>query len=191
VNSEDQQDITDCLAGQTEAFGRLVDRYQTRLYNSLLSIVGSPHEAGDVMQEAFLHAFQKLNTFRGHSAFYSWLFRIAMNAMISMKRKTKRIKASVEATRESTGQEPTDPHLNSQPDHVLEVAEKQVLVRAALQELSEEYRAVLVLKEMEGMKYEEIADVLDCPIGTVRSRIHRARQELREKLRFLFPDSSD
>lgn len=168
-----------------------MERYQTRLYNSLLSIAGSPHEASDVMQEAFLHAFQKLETFRGQSAFYSWLFRIAMNAMISMKRKSRRIKASVEAARDDCGLEPADVHPHNQPDHVLEISEQQLLVRNALQELSEEYRAVLVLKEMEGLKYEEIAEILNCPIGTVRSRIHRARLELRDKLRFLFPDAPE
>ena len=78
VNDQDQELIDECLAGQTDAFGRLVVRYQDRLYNTLVNILGSPDDARDIAQEAFVHAFRKLATFRGHAAFYSWLFRIAL-----------------------------------------------------------------------------------------------------------------
>lgn len=186
VNTEDQELIDDCLAGRTEAFGRLVVRYQDRLYNTLVKILGSADDARDVVQDAFVHAFQKLSSFRGQSAFYSWLFRIAMNAAISEKRKTRRINASLDSAREQAGIEPSDEHPETQPSHSLELSERQALVHTALSQLSEEFRTVIVLKEMEGMKYEEIADVVGCPIGTVRSRIHRARSEMRDKLRILF-----
>jgi RNA polymerase sigma-70 factor (ECF subfamily) len=186
VNTEDQQLIDECLAGQTDAFGQLVVRYQDRLYNTLVNVLGSADEARDVAQEAFVHAFQKLATFRGQAAFYSWLFRIALNAAISQKRKRRRMSASIDRAHDQTGIEPADPRDDNQPSYSMELAERQALVRTALSQISEEYRTVLVLKEMDGLKYEQIAEIVGCPIGTVRSRIHRARTELRTKLKILF-----
>lgn len=186
MNTEDQQLIDECLAGRTDAFGRLVVRYQDRLYNTLVKVLGSADDARDTAQDAFVHAFQKLATFRGNSAFYSWLFRIAMNAAISEKRKTKRVTASLDSAYEQSGIEPSDEHPETDPSHSMELSERQTMVRAALAQLSEEFRIVIVLKEMEGLKYDEIADIIGCPIGTVRSRIHRARSELRDKLRIMF-----
>lgn len=188
VNIDDQHLIQQCLAGRSEAFGELVVRYQDRLFHTLLYVTGAADQAQDVAQDAFVHAFAKLSTFRGESAFYSWLFRIAMNAAVSRKRRDRRMSASLDAARENSGHEPIDAHPASEPSHSLEVSERQALVRAALAELSEEYRTVLVLKEMEDMRYEEIAEIVGCPIGTVRSRIHRARTELREKLAVLFKE---
>ncbi len=179
---DDQQLIDETLQGRTESFGQLVLRYQNRLYNTLVGVLGSNDDALDIAQEAFVLAFSKLGTFRGQSAFYSWLFRIAMNAAISLKRKERRTPASIDAAREQVGIEPADRHPQNRPDYSIEVSERQQMVRNALAELSDEYRMVLVLKEMEDLKYDEIAQIVGCPIGTVRSRIHRARLELREKL---------
>lgn len=182
----DQELIDHCLDGRPEAFGLLVSRYQPRLYRALVHVLGSADDAQDVAQDAFLLAYQKLGTFRRQSAFYSWLFRIALNAAISNRRRVKKPMSSLEARREDTGSEPVDAHVDNQPDHALKQADQQRLVRVALAALSEEFRAPLVLKEMDGMRYEEIAEVLNCPVGTVRSRIHRGRIELRERLRVLF-----
>jgi RNA polymerase sigma-70 factor (ECF subfamily) len=184
VIKADEDLIAECLAGQTESFGQLVVRYQDRLYNSLTTMLGSVEDARDVAQDAFISAFEKLETFRGSSAFYSWLFRIALNGSINRHRK-QRSTATIEAARENSGLEPPDPHPEAHPAFALERSERQALVQAALAELPADYRTVLVLKELEDMKYEEIAAVLDCPIGTVRSRIHRARSELRSKLKLL------
>ena len=123
-----------------------------------------------------------MNTFRGESAFYSWLFRIAVNTAVTHKRKRRHGSVSIDATREQSGMEPADQHAGAHPSHAMELSERQAQVRAALAELPEEYSTVLVLKEMENLKYDEIAEILECPIGTVRSRIHRARAELRLKL---------
>jgi RNA polymerase sigma-70 factor (ECF subfamily) len=188
VNKEDQELIADCLNGQTSAFGALVVRYQDRLYHTLVNVVGSTEDARDVAQDAFVQAFEKLKSFRGDSAFYSWLFRIALNAAVTRHRKQKRTAVSIEATHRQSGQEPTDPHPLADPGFHIEQSERQQAVWTALSELSEDFRTVLVLKEIEGMKYEEIADVLDCPVGTVRSRIHRGRIELRGKLQRLLKD---
>lgn len=182
TETPDQELIDRCLAGRSEAFGLLVERYQHRLYGTLVHVVGSAEQARDVAQDAFLHAFEKLATFRGQSAFYSWLFRIALNAAVSARRKTSRVHKSIDATREATGDEPIDGHAGAAPWHALHVADRQQMVRKALAELPEEYRTALILKEMDELKYGEIAEILDVPIGTVRSRIHRARQELRNRL---------
>ena len=183
--SSDETLIDQCLSGRREAFGLLVERYQHRLYHGLLHVLGSAEDAQDVAQEAFVNAFEKLASFRGQSAFYSWLFRIALNAAVSAKRKTRRMSASVEARREASGLEPADDNPSNEPSFAMDVADRQRLVRKALSELCDEFRTALVLKEMDGMSYEEIAAVVDVPLGTVRSRIHRARIELRAKLSML------
>jgi RNA polymerase sigma-70 factor, ECF subfamily len=182
VNASDQALIDRCLEGQTDAFGELVTRHQDRLYGTLVNMLGSVHDARDATQDAFVLAFQKLETFRRESAFYSWLFRIAYNAAVSRHRKTRRETGSVEAARAASGREPTDERPQADPAHDLYTAERQNLVQSALGELADEYRTVIVLREMEGLSYEQIAELVGVPIGTVRSRIHRARTELRDKL---------
>ena len=112
----------------------------------------------------------------------------AIRLIVSERRKSRRPSASLDATRERIGYEPPDARPDGQPSHFLEQAERQALVQQALSQLTDEYRTVLVLKEIEELKYEEIAEIVGCPIGTVRSRIHRARLELHEKLRILFKD---
>lgn len=187
----DQELIAAALARDTAAFGELVLRHQNRLYGALVHMTGSAEDAKDVAQEAFVLAFQKLATFRGDSQFYSWLFRIAMNASVNFRRKNRSLGASIEATKERIGLEPTDPRRDTQPDQPMEQLEQQRIVREALAQMTEEFRIPLVMAEMEEMKYEEIADLLKCPIGTVRSRIHRGRAELREKLRRLLKNEED
>ena len=183
--TSDQTLIDHCLAGRREAFGLLVERYQNRLFHSLLHLLGSTEDAQDAAQEAFVNAFEKLGSFRGQSQFYSWLFRIAFNTAVSSKRKSRRMSVSLEARREASGLEPSDGNPTSEPSYAMDVSDRQRLVQQALSELCEEFRTALVLKEMDGMSYEEIADIVNVPLGTVRSRIHRARLELREKLSVL------
>ena len=189
-HDDDQQLIQKCLDGQTDAFGELVTRYQDRLYHSIMMMVRSPEDARDLAQEAFVHAFRRLESFRGDAAFYTWLFRIAVNATISFRRKAARRKtSSVESIREASGSEPIDDRFDSAPGSRMEQSEQLKLIHQALGELSEEFRTALVMTEIEGLSYEEAAAAVGCPIGTIRSRIHRARNELREKLRILLKDS--
>ncbi len=183
--TSDQTLIDHCLAGRREAFGLLVERYQNRLFHSLLHLLGSAEDAQDAAQEAFVNAFEKLGSFRGQSQFYSWLFRIAYNTAVSTKRKSRGMSVSLEARRDATGLEPSDGNPTSEPSYAMDVSDRQRLVQQALSELCEEFRTALVLKEIDGMSYEEIADIVKVPLGTVRSRIHRARLELREKLSVL------
>ena len=184
----DEQLVEQAQAGHREAFGELVRRHQDRLYNSLFRMLNSADEARDVCQEAFIQAWTRLSKFRGDAKFYSWLFRIAMNAAITRKRRERRAPTSLDAYESASGQEATDPRSDVAPSAPLESRENQLLVQKALAELAEEFREVLVLKEIEGLKYDEIADVLSLPIGTVRSRIHRGRMELRNRLERLLGD---
>ena len=181
-HTTDQSLIEACLAGRREAFGQLVERYQHRLFHSLVHLLGSTEDAQDAAQDALILAFEKLGTFRGESQFYSWLFRIAYNSAVSSKRKTGPMSVSLEARRDASGLEPADLNPSTEPSFGLDVSDRQRLVQQALGELSEEFREAIVLKEVEQMSYEEIAEVVGIPLGTVRSRIHRARMELRQKL---------
>jgi RNA polymerase sigma-70 factor (ECF subfamily) len=181
--TEDQLLIERCRSGHPEAFGELVSKYQRRIVRTLTTLLGNGHDALDVAQDAFLKAYLNLETFRGDAAFYSWLFRIAWNGAATLRRKQRvRAGASLDAIREQSGSEPNDLNPTSDPTRALQTSEDQQLLRQALGDLAEDYRTALVLKEIEGLSYEEIATLTDCPIGTVRSRIHRARQDLRAKL---------
>lgn len=182
MTSDDRALIDRCLAGETDAYGRLVHRYQDRLYGTLVHLLGSTQDAYDVAQDTFLLAWQNLATFRGDSAFYSWLFRIAHNAAVSFRRRNRRPVRSLDPNSEQPGDDPVDPRLTLDPASGMVTDERRRIVQDALAELPEEYRTVLVLKELDGLRYEEIASLIGCPVGTVRSRIHRARTELRDKL---------
>ena len=182
VSADDQRLITECLQGRTAAFGELVRRYQDRLYNTVYRLVGGAEDAQDVVQDAFLNAYQSLDSFKGDSLFFTWLYRIAFNTAINLRRK-QRVALSIDAGREGRGgAEPLDTSEFSQPGHALERGEQERRIQEALNRLSPEHRAVLILKDMEGQKYETMAEVLQVPVGTIRSRLHRARIELRELL---------
>lgn len=172
--------IEKTLAGDTAAFGHLVTRYQDRLYNTLVHVVGSTDDAADVVQDAFVQAYTKLRSFHGNSAFYTWLYRIAFNLAVSRRRK-QRATISLDASRDSTGEEPTA--IANDPSDRLVRQERAQQVQCALARLSEEHRTILVLREVDGCDYETIGEILDLPVGTVRSRLHRARLQLRDQLR--------
>jgi RNA polymerase sigma-70 factor, ECF subfamily len=178
VNDEDDL-IQSALAGQSSAFETLVLRYQDRLYTAMISIVGSADEAEDVVQESFIQAYLKLDTFQRNSRFFTWLYRIAFNYALARRRRN-RGHVSLEESREKTGAEPSFD--GDSPDTRISRGEDIQLVHQALAVLSEDHRSILVLREMEDMAYEEIADVLHISIGTVRSRLNRARAALKQQL---------
>jgi len=177
--SDDASLIAATLAGDTAAFGRLVGQYQDRLYNSLLRVLGSAEDAADITQDAFVQAFTKLETFRGSSAFYTWLYRIAFNLAMSHARRGRKT-ASLDGIKAMVGEEPMDgaPAI----DTGLIQQERIELVQTALAQLGMDYRQILVLREIEGYSYEEIAEILELPVGTVRSRLFRARMHMRDLL---------
>ena len=168
--------IREALQGNSRSYGELVERFHSRLYNAMLQVVGSHDEAEDVVQDSFVQAYVKLDTFQGHSKFFTWLYRIAFNNALSRQRR-KRSDLSIEQSREITGSDPQD-RLEA-PDEPLLREERVSMVHQALRMLTEEHRAILVLREMEEMSYEGIAEVLSINIGTVRSRISRARNQLK------------
>lgn len=183
MSADDHRLIADCLAGDTGSFGILVRRYQDRLYTTVYRLVGNAEDALDVVQESFLNAYQSLDSFKRDSLFFTWLYRIAVNAAITHKRKRRLAVVRIEAgSEEGAGIDPIDPADSNRPGHALEQAEQDRRVHQALARLSPEHRSVLVMKDMEGHKYETMAEVLQVPIGTIRSRLHRARLELRELL---------
>ena len=182
MKSNDRVLILECLNGRTTAFGELVRQYQNRLFNSIYRIVDNAEDAADVVQDAFLNAYQSLYSFKGDSEFFTWLYRIAFNLAITLKRKKKAILSFEWAGDDKSGLDPKDESEFSQPGDLLERQEEDANLQAALQKLSPEHRSVIVLKDIEGQKYEEIAEILDVPIGTIRSRLHRARVELKEIL---------
>ena len=173
--NDDRRLIADTLAGRPAAFGELVRKYQDRVFNLAARILGNPEDAADAAQEAFLHAYQALPNFKGDSEFFTWLYRIAFNAAVSQKRKRRAV------GRLDDGGEGgiADPASLDPPPPAVERAEEVAKLTAALARLSPDHRAVLVLKDIDGLMYDEIAGVVGVPVGTVRSRIHRARLELR------------
>jgi RNA polymerase sigma-70 factor (ECF subfamily) len=182
---DDVQLIAETLQGDPAPFGELVSRYQNRLYNTLVHLVGSTDLAYDAVQDAFVQALVKLETFERSSQFYTWLYRIAFNQAMSRRRREKPL-SSVEQIREASGREPVD--RSGPPESRLEDEELAAQVQAALAKVSDEHRAILILREVDDCSYEQIAEILDLPIGTIRSRLHRARLELRDELRGVFQE---
>ena len=178
--------------GDMRAFGLLVAKYQDRIFNMVLRMCPQRAVAEELTQEAFLKALQRLGQFRGQSKFYTWLFRIAANLTISNRRRAGRVRfQSLNGPEEFDGSQ-ADGLTAAQaakrqagPQAAAMAAETRQRIAQALEELDEEFRLVVILRDIEDMDYAEIAQVTDLPIGTVKSRIHRARCALRSKLRDL------
>ncbi len=179
VSVDDQEIIEATLNGCTDAFGELVEKYQQRLYGSIVYLFGV-RDAEDVVQATFLKAFKQLGKFRGTSEFYSWLYRIGYNTAVDhYKLRVRTI--SLDDFEENTG---THIPSNKQgPDEALEEKDRLRQLQIALDALSQKHRTVIVLREIELLTYEEIADLLSIPEGTIRSRLHRARARLLEELK--------
>jgi len=176
MQSEDQQAIEQVLSGDSSAYELLVHKYQRRLLGLLNHACGDKELAEDIGQEAFARAYRKLDLFAGQSSYYTWLAKIAMNLLASDRRK-KRIE-------NQAGREGFDVALDSigtedQPQDGLEQSETQRCVRQAIAMLDPQRRTVLLLRDFDGMDYDAIAHTLEIPVGTVRSRLHRARLELK------------
>ncbi|MFN9720971.1 MAG: sigma-70 family RNA polymerase sigma factor [Planctomycetota bacterium] len=183
TNDSDMQLIDQTIKGNPRAFDELVVRYQDRLVHSLEHTLGSREDALDIAQQAFVLAWRKLSSFRREAQFYSWLYRIARNVAISRSRRHQVSSGSLDQMLDGTAFEPADDRNGAAPESAMEQAEQIRLVQQALKRVSEEFRQPLVLKEIDGFSYEEIAEILEIPLGTVRSRIFRARQEMIDILR--------
>lgn len=190
--------------GDRAAYGQLIVAYQDRLYNAVLRLVGDAEEAGEVTQEAFTRGLMKIESFRGDAQPYTWLFRIAINLAISSLRKVKRRRTfSLDGSgaysgsgRGGNGRPRQDNNDQAaglldrvtqdaapEPLAALEKRERDQQVLAALGRVDAEYRAVLVMRDIEGFDYQQMAEVLDLPLGTLKSRLFRARLALRDELK--------
>lgn len=177
---DDQQLIRSTLAGQSDAFGHLIQKYKDRLFNGMVQILRSEAEAEDVVQDAFLLAFTKLKSFKGNSAFFTWLYRIAYNVAVT---RLRRRKPTVSLNGKSESRGPMEfPDPGPAPAARMEQQEQVIQLNKAMERLSNEHRTILVMREMDELDYDAIAEILDLPIGTVRSRLHRARNHLRDHL---------
>jgi len=190
----DRQLVERAQRGDKRAFGLLVEKYQRKLGRLLARFIRDPAEVEDVTQEAFIKAYRALPAFRGDSAFYTWLYRIGINTaknyLMALGRRaptTTEVEAE-EAEGLEDGEQLRD--INT-PESLLLSAEIARTVNATIEELPEELRTAIQLREIEGMSYEDIARIMECPIGTVRSRIFRAREAIAERLRPLLDTRKD
>ncbi len=172
--------------GERHAFDLLVIKYQRKIMRLLSRMIHDPAEIEDVAQEAFIKAYRALPQFRGESAFYTWLYRIALNTARNWQAASFRRPATVTPLENEDGE--TFDQIDGLSDHSTPeslMASRQVAqaVNEAIDELPDDLRAAIVLREIEGMSYEEIASTMQCPIGTVRSRIYRAREAIAARLR--------
>lgn len=190
IQFEDGLLVEQAQQGDMAAFGQLVAKYQDKVFNTCWRISGSRDAAADLTQDVFCKSLEALGRFQGKSRFYTWVYRIAVNESLSHRRKAGRMismgsddgnpnaienQAST-LVRQTSGQNPVDPQKAAQ------TRETQALVTAALDDLDDDYRAAVVLRDIEGLDYAEIAEVLGIPPGTVKSRLHRGRTALRERL---------
>lgn len=191
--SSDHSLVKRAKKGDKDAYRELVERYQQRVLSVALGVIGNPHDAEDIVQDGFLKAYKNLDSFKGNSSFYTWLYRIVFNLSIDLSRKAYRKNeyssddsSKMDALSYSTGAK-ADLYMGkiAAPDKEFESSQIREGFRAALAELTEEHRAVVVLREIDGLSYAEISEVLGCSKGTVMSRLHHARKKLQSSLRSL------
>ena len=180
--------------GDKQAFGLLVSKYQRKLVRLISRLIRDPAEVEDVAQEAFIKAYRALPGFRGESAFYTWLYRIGINAAKNyLAARGRRAPTVTEYDSEEAETFDDGELLRDQntPERILMSKQIGATVNAAMEALPEDLRNAIVLREIDGLSYEEIAQIMDCPIGTVRSRIYRAREAISEKLKPLLDTAPD
>ena len=188
INIDDTVLVEQCRQGDSEATERLILKYQNRIYNAILRICANPDDAAELTQDTFVKVIENIDKFRGRSSFYTWAFRIGVNLTLNYCQRKVRIGfRSLDAEdNEDNGQakQVLKEFLadDSSPNPAVVAANKELgeIVVDALMKLGEEQRAVVVLRDIEGMNYAQIAEVLDIELGTVRSRLSRARSNLRE-----------
>ncbi len=190
----DLQLVERVQAGDREAFSLLVVKYQRKLLRLVMRFVRDAAEAEDVTQEAFVKAYRALPNFRGESAFYTWLYRIGVNTAKNWLVANGRRMPTVTDVTDEDGENIEDGGLlrdDETPEQILLSKQIGATVNAAMDALPEDLRTAISLREIEGLSYEEIAQVMDCPIGTVRSRIFRARDAIAAKLRPMLDTAPD
>jgi RNA polymerase sigma-70 factor (ECF subfamily) len=198
----DEDLVRRAQAGDRAAFDELVIRYKDRVYNLCWQKLGDAEEALDAAQEAFVKAYKAIGAFELKSKFFTWIFRIAVNCAFSRRRKRVRERRSAPLSLEQAGARGDDcegdgegrgieaADRRDEPAALALSAERARVIAEAIASLDEDHHRIVLLRDVEGLAYEEIAEILDCPVGSVKSRLHRARLVLREKLRgYLAPEA--
>lgn len=183
MHQDDDTLVRRSREGDLDAFEELVKRYEGKVYTIAYRFTGNHADAGDLAQEAFIKAFQALRSFRGDASFATWLYRIASNVCRDeLRRQHRQKKVSLEEVMAQPGGNPSLVAGGPSPQECLERNEIQELIQSQLDSLSGDHRLILVMREIQGLSYEEIAAALDCTLGTVKSRLSRARQTLKQKV---------
>jgi len=182
IESTDGDLVRRAQSGDRKAFGTLLERYMRRAYYSALGLVGSAEDAMDLSQEAFVRAFRARQTIDPERPFFAWLYQIIRRLCFNHTRDRRTRLRGIDAAQNWLVDQAETRHSGANPDQALETGEARRRVRAALETLSEKDREVLVMKEFEGLRYREIAALLDIPIGTVMSRLYSARRRLAASL---------
>jgi RNA polymerase sigma-70 factor (ECF subfamily) len=180
--ADDLSLISRFKAGDISAFEEILIKHQDRIYNVCRYMLGNKDEAEDAAQDTFIKAYRKLSDFRPDSALYTWLYRIAVNTCLDYKKRPF-FASMFRGTREDDEVMNKLPSDEPSPERLYESKQTGHALRVGLEQLLEKFRTVLILKEIEGLSYEEIAEVLDISTGTVKSRISRAREELKQLLK--------
>ncbi len=182
--SSDEALVKRVQQGDVNAYNILVIKYQHKVAQIISKFVGNSADVNDVAQEAFIKAYKAINNFRGESSFYTWLYRIVVNSAKTYLESNSKRKNHIDVDSEEFQSIDAQGVLTSKesPDKIIESQELQQVILSAMKELPEELRQAIMLREVEGMSYEDMADLLQIPIGTVRSRIFRARQFIEERM---------
>ena len=178
---EEKELVERAKAGELASYDELVRRYQERIYSTVYHMTSNHEDANDIAQEAFIKAYQALKSFKGGSSFYTWVYRIAVNKTINfLKQRKNRAQMSLNDLDFNAEHDPDMVALVSEktPRRDAGLAELQEKLNAAMQRLSEPHRLVVTLHDVQGLSHEEIAQIMECNIGTVRSRLFYARQQL-------------
>jgi len=186
VVRSDRELVRESRRGDKDAFRELVERYQRKILSVAIGMVHNEDDALEITQEAFVKAYENLDRFKGESSFYTWLYRIVVNLGIDRRRRERR-HGTVSIEDRPGGGEDLEAALPEQrridPYQRAKSSQLGERLRQAIDELTPDQKAVIVLREVEGLSYEEISQVMQCPKGTVMSRLHYARKTLQEKLR--------
>lgn len=177
--------VQKCKQGDIEAFEVILKIYEKKIYNFAYRMLGDKEDAMDTTQEVFMKAYKSINTFNGNSSFSTWLFKIAKNVCIDYLRKNDKARIySLDKTIKIDGEEikKETPDTSNLPEEIVKKRELQRIVHQAIARLPEKYKAVIILRDLQNFSYKEIAEILNCSIGTVKSRISRGRKELKNIL---------